>query len=274
MRFSLLTLSLLFSLPQKVFGDIKLIGQIALSKHTNMSDANAPDSRVSLGAINPKLRDCRFGDWTQVFLDEVFMFGANCNLHSDGCWGYYVVRTCFAEGDDQRVAQAMARLDEAAAMRVKFLRHLLGNQRGVFEDADADAIRRFHNVLIDDKELRDADISKVRRYLEAWFATIPEPKGGARWTTFILLDSQVLDNLNRLPEKFSMEQWEHMRHNPDYQWVKLVDVGEDWGQTCRIWIWELQNAFSLISKKDYGLSEIARTDHWVEDPDWAWYQAV
>ncbi|UNI24854.1 hypothetical protein JDV02_010572 [Purpureocillium takamizusanense] len=122
--------------------------------------------------------------------------------------------------------------------------------------ADAELMRRFHNVLIDDSELRDAGLGEVRRYVSNWIESIPEPRGGPRYNTFVLLDSQVVDNLNRLPDKLTTEEWDKMYQSRSHEWIKFVDVDEHSGENIRVWVWDLLGLYSIIIYKDYGVAEV------------------
>lgn len=172
----------------------------------DMSDINAQNSRVSLGYGDPwvttAVKGHRYNDRSQYLLNEICYGDSNCNLHSKGCWGFFVVRTCFGEGDDERVAQAMAKLHQLFATNVEMHRAESYPSNPTYLAADAELMRRFHNILIVDSELRDASVGEVRRYLSKWIESIPQPRGGPRYTTFVLLDSQLLDDLNQLPDKF------------------------------------------------------------------------
>ncbi|KAJ2982611.1 hypothetical protein NQ176_g1275 [Zarea fungicola] len=155
-----------------------------------MSNTQDNDARVDLGYCDLKLTeiDAQYGpDETRACL---------------GCWGLYVVRASFAAGDDQRVAGAMSKLDSALAMTIKEMRSLAEPLNPGFIATDAEVMRRFHNILIDDAQLHDATIDEVRSY--------------------------VLSNLDRLPDSFTLNEWSNLYFNKSYEWVKFVDVEDHW----------------------------------------------
>lgn len=240
-----------------------------------MSNTQNNDARVDLGFCDPKLRgkQAQHGpDATQTFLNNFLGRLTNCNIHSAGCWGFYVVRTSFAAGDDQRVAGAMSKLDSAFAMNIKESRSFADPLNPSYIATDAEVMRRFHNVLIDDAQLHDATIHEVRSYLRDWIAAKPEPQDGPRFQTFILLDSQVLANLDRLPDSFTLDEWANLYSNRSYEWVKIVDVEDDWS-TCRVWISDFVSLFTLLVYRDHGVSDVG-VDEAEDGLDWPFYSAL
>jgi hypothetical protein len=139
--------------------------------------------------------------------------------------------------------------------------------------ADIELMRRFHNIPIDDLQLRDTSISEIRKYLTAWFAsTTPKSRNGPRFTTIILLDSQVVENLNRLPEKPTREESSALWRTRSHEWAKFVDVSEDEGQKCRVWICDLANLFALLIYGDHGVAD-AGMEEASDGLGWQFYQA-
>lgn len=138
-----------------------------------MSNTQDNDARVDLGYCDLKLTeiDAQYGpDETRACLGNFLSCRTNCHIHSKGCWGLYVVRASFAAGDDQRVAGAMSKLDSALAMTIKEMRSLAEPLNPGFIATDAEVMRRFHNILIDDAQLHDATIDEVRSYVRDWIA--------------------------------------------------------------------------------------------------------
>lgn len=282
MRLSLATIAVTLLSSQLTLGTTTISDQKALSVHANMTSTGSQDPRVSLGDIKLELMHNR-ADESQSFLDEMLMYHTNCDVHSYGCWGYYVVRICFGQGDDERISKAMLKLEEAIALYIKQARQNLGHSDPNSLAADEDVLRRFHNTLIDDEKLRGANISEIRDYLENWFASfasLPEEQRGARFRSFILLDAQVLDNLDKLTDIEPIEPPRALYREKDFAWVKLVDVDEEEGETCRVWIWDLVRAFRLLGHLDCGVSSMPRgwgpigEGEEEGDVDWMFYEPI
>lgn len=200
--------------------------------------------------------------------------GGGCNLHSEGCWGYFVVRTSFDEDDDnKRVEEAMAKLKTYTLMEIdRTRRHYQDMPHAV--EIDAEAVTWHHNVLIDDIALKDASLEQIRVYMNSWFETLPGGNDGSlRYITIILLDREVIANLIKLPESQAMEEWLDMIfEGRDTQWVKLVDTDVESGESCRAYVWDLPKIFWMLGHNDFGVSEMPTNPG--EDPDWCFFDGL
>jgi hypothetical protein len=163
-----------------------------------MSLLSPRDPRLDLGLVNSNHTGSRMDD-TQALLDMINSPACDCDVHSRGCWGFFVVRTSFEDGDDERVPEAMDRLETYCKMRIRLTRQDKPSIPFAIE-IDVDAVRRHHNTLINDLALKDASIQQVRSYLSTWFEPIPGERGGPRFMSVILLDKEVLGNLVGLPK--------------------------------------------------------------------------
>lgn len=279
MRISLSSVLLL--LLRGILANTTSLAQPVILQHPIMSSTGQNDTREDLGDIDYRFfgSEGRQGpDDSIALLDEFLTVEPNCHLHSRGCWGFYIIRTCFDEGDDRRVLEAMDKLEMSMTLHIQLARHFsMDNEPGLLA-CDADLKRRLHNVLISDVKLKDASIADIREYLQAWFATIPEPRNGPRFDSFILLDSSVARNLEQLPKVASFDEWEpiEMHPQPQHGWVKLVDVDGPTGSTCKVWAWHLVYVTWSLMQGSYGVSEIPR----IRDPvmnrddgdDWLFYE--
>ncbi|KAK3181496.1 hypothetical protein K4F52_007206 [Lecanicillium sp. MT-2017a] len=212
-------------------------------------------------------------DETQALLDRVNACASGCDVHSRGCWGFFVVRTSFEDGDDERVPEAMDRLDTYGTLRLNSTREI--NPPTPFAaEIDAEALRRHHNTLITDPTLKDASIGQVRAFLSTFFKAIPGAHGGPRFLSVILLDTEVLRNLVALPKNPTLKQWRGMVswRGKDTQWVKLIDTDEEDGESCRAYVWDQSAIFHMLSFKDVGVAELARLDG--DDDDWLFYDGI
>ncbi|KJZ71000.1 hypothetical protein HIM_09611 [Hirsutella minnesotensis 3608] len=226
-----------------------------------MSEHAPQDTRQDLGDIvEPFSRPNTEADLARNFLDTLFTYRNNCPIHTRYCWGFFVVRTCFAPGDEAHLSRAMLKLDRLICSRIQIHREIAKlEDPGTYTDdaylsVDADIVRRYHNILIDDQKIEAAAIDDIKAHVRQWIADLPFKTRGGRYSAFLLLDEEVLCNIERMPDSISAEEWCEVWQRKDTEWVKLVDVHEE-GEACRVWVWDLIEAFSLLCDFGYGVSE-------------------
>ena len=87
---------------------------LVFSLQLNMT-AIPPGERISLGGPSSELTSGCYGETSDNILAPMSTYLTDCNTHSDGCWGFFVVRTAYGDDiDDDRIAAAMRRLEDAA----------------------------------------------------------------------------------------------------------------------------------------------------------------
>ncbi len=75
--------------------------------HLCNTPAMATIQRESLGLVDRSTTQYA-QDPICALLSSYVLYNLDCTVHSRGCWGFFVLRTAYALGDDQRVAAAMA----------------------------------------------------------------------------------------------------------------------------------------------------------------------
>ncbi|KAK4088960.1 hypothetical protein Purlil1_6813 [Purpureocillium lilacinum] len=145
----------------------------------------------------------------------------------------------------------MAKLHQLFATNVEMHRAESYPSNPTYLAADAELMRRFHNILIDDSELRDASVGEVRRYLSKWIESIPQPRGGPRFTT---------------------EEWDKIYYSQTYEWMRFVDVEEHSGENIRVWVWDLLGLYTILIYKDYGVAEVGVKE--ASDGGWDFFPGI
>lgn len=243
------------------------------------SDDNEGDPRQHLGHPDSMLAGSNCA--SAEILEALGSFVANCNIHSFGCWGFCIVRTCHSEGDDARVSAAIAKLDLAARLAIASSRAFQNSEdpssqwnRLWGEEADREALKRYHSILLVHPELNGATLTQARRFFENWAASMedkPLEFSGSRSLSFILLDDVVLANLESIPSDLSVDAWDSLKAQKKptgQEWVKLVDVQEGVGSTCCVWLWDLWILFCRLQSSN-GLYELPMD--WSKDDEWPFY---
>lgn len=265
-----------------------LLSDLRLLSQPNMTMTSpATVQRQSLGKVDFGLISHNSDTVNELVLDQINTHNTNCNVHSDGCWGFFVVRTTYKGGDDERVAAAMARLDDAVHNRILLWRQRDG-ETGEHEQLDDEARRRYHTVLIEDVALDGASIAQARAYFRSWAAPFivksdaddgeededEEVRRTARFRAFILLDETVLGNLQTFPARGDLESFENLCTGVGTEWVKLVDTdNEEQEGTCGVRACDLMGVFSSLCDFDHGLESFPRDGDVPEgeSEDWAFY---
>lgn len=214
----------------------------------NITSSIAVAVRQSLGSVPYRLTE-KSKDWVKHnLLDYISTNITDCHIHSKGCWGYFVVRTAYAEGDDERVVAAMVHLDDAVENKIQLWRQRDGPTAS-HEQLDDEARDRYHSVLIEDPSLHGASFLQAREFFRSWAAPFVTddndmdnemPDGllakdpdlddvgrTPRFRAFILLDDQVLSNMQTFPARGDLEAFEKTWKTENTEWVKLVGTNDE-----------------------------------------------
>ncbi|KAK3187375.1 hypothetical protein K4F52_003720 [Lecanicillium sp. MT-2017a] len=194
-----------------------------------------------------------------ALLSSDILCNSDCTVHSRGCWGFFVLRTAYAPGDDQRVAAAMARLDDCVENAILLFRESDGATLS-HEELDSEARARYHNILVQDAEALDkASLTQARSYFQSFAAPYvadSEPETGSfgrstRFREFILLDDQVLSNLETAPKRGDVKAFDDLCGDQT-TWVKLVDADEEdvYSGSCALNVRDLLDAYETIGRLD------------------------
>ncbi|OAA79819.1 hypothetical protein LEL_03305 [Akanthomyces lecanii RCEF 1005] len=194
-----------------------------------------------------------------ALLSSDILYNSDCITHSRGCWGFFVLRTAYAPGDDERVAAAMARLDDCVENGILLLRESDGETLS-HEELDGEARARYHNILIEDAAALDgANLAQARAYFQSFAAPYvvhTEPEIGffsrtVRFRQFILLDDQVLSNLETVPKRGDVRAFDDLLDNKRH-WVKLLDADDDsiYDGFCALNVRDLLDAYETIGRRD------------------------
>ena len=210
-------------------------------------------------------------------LGDIDTYTTDCTLHSDGCWGFFALRTTHEEGDDERIAAAMQRLDDAVDNIISLWRQIDGETTSYAELA-AEVRSRYHTVLIQDPVLQGASLDQARAYFQI-FATpyiADTDEDGyisrtPRFRAFILVDEQVLSNLETFPVRGDLESLKELQRRVQTEWVKLVDT-DNYGEegTIAVRASHFINAFSSMCSSDHGLEEFIGDDNAAEGESDIW----
>ncbi|KAJ6789510.1 hypothetical protein PWT90_07170 [Aphanocladium album] len=194
-----------------------------------------------------------------ALLSSDILYNSDCTTHSRGCWGFFVLRPAYAPGDDERVAAAMARLDDCVENGILLLRESDGETLS-HEELDGEARARYHNILIEDAAALDgANLAQAQAYFQSFAAPYvvhTEPEIGffsrtVRFRQFILLDDQVLSNLETVPKRGDVKAFDDLFDNKRH-WVKLLDADDDsiYDGSCALNVRDLLDAYETIGRRD------------------------
>ena len=224
------------------------------------------DTRINLDLDDDI--DIRGGSRKPGRLLEYIPIG-NCHLHSFSCWGFCLVRTCYAPGDDARVTAAVAKLAALIGLDVASDRqcydelHCQLPEYSIWdkltgERAVKEALERYHNVLLQDREKLDgATVETATQFFNDWAEPLQmylEEFRGPRAEQFILLDEETLRNIEAIPVAVDADvaawlTWKNEASNSQTSreeergrfWLRMFNFERE--MVCRVWIWDFVELF-------------------------------
>lgn len=258
----------------------------------NMSSSMAVAERQSLGRPDYRLLQGSQGMINSYLLDHISTYTTDCHIHSEGCWGYFVLRTVY--GDDERVAAAMGHFTDAIENKIVAWRKFDG-PGPMSERLDKEVRDRYHSVLIEHPSLDGAGYEEAREYFRKWaepYVTCSALDDGdseisdcsedpwfddvgrtARFRGFFLLDELALGNLERLPAKGDVDAFDKLARNPKAPWIKLVGTNDKahYGN-LGVGAYELLDIFGWLCDRDQGVQTLPKNGDFPEDgdPDHMW----
>lgn len=208
-----------------------------------------------------------YGETNENIISTMETFTSECNIHSDGCWGFFVVRTAYNDNSgDDRIAAAMLRLEDAVHNIIACWRR--DSEWDNCQEIDDFARSRYHSVLVQDPSLAGATIPGARSYFQDWarpWCPVDEDfpnkfNRSARFGAFILLDEQVLANIETLPARGDLDAFEELFLHTTTQWVKLIDTDNEDPEMGQIAVsaYDLAKTFRKLADEVHGLETFPR----------------
>lgn len=192
------------------------------------------------------------------------------------CWGFCLVRTCYAPGDDVRVAAAVAKLATLIGLDVASDRqcydelHRYSPEYSLWDEptgerAAEEALKRYHNILLEEKDKLDGpSIKTATQSFNEWaglFEAYSEKFRGPRPQQFILLDEETLQNIEAIAVAVDADvaAWLAWRNRAsssrmtkngkrDRFWLRMVNL--KWEMVHRVWIWDFVEVFLWLVFED------------------------
>lgn len=226
-----------------------------------------PRERILLGKPGSELCSGCYDSTSSNLIDPMSTYFAECNTHSDGCWGFFVVRTAYGDGiDDERIAGAMRRLEDAAHNIISCWRR--NSKWDNCQEIDNYARSRYHSVLLEDPSLAGATIPQARRFFQDWaspWCPVNEDDPSmrdrsARFSAFILLDEQVLANIETFPARGDLDAFDEVYLHPTTQWFKLIDTDNEDPELGQVAVtaYHVANAFRNLAEEPHALETFRR----------------
>ena len=232
--------------------------------------APPPDKRIALDRPSSDFNSDSgyFGETSTHIIRPMTLFDTDCNVHSTGCWGFFVVRTAYGDViDDDRIATAMVRLEDAVHNIIACWRRDSGWDN--CEEMDDYARSHYHSVLLQDASLAGATIPQARQFFRDWATPIcgldeddsSQLDSSARFRGFILLDEQVLSNIETFPTRGDLDAFDALYLGTTTQWVKLIgaeNVNPDLERDrIAISAYGLAIAFGQLAMEQHGVGTFA-----------------